>query len=397
MPYPAAVLSSGAFLQSAPPEDVELAGERVRPAPERGRIARPEQRSLRHHDVEQRVEAVVEEDLGIVDHDQVDPDEHLEHALGEVEVDRSEGLGVGARPVEEGVLALPPDRELHLVRAVAEPVVVDVVDEGLRLLRDRDGDEELHRVVGAVEERLQRGEVGLLPEPVAELDHAPLARPAAGHDGEQVGAVHLGVADVVEDQPEDVLLHLAALDDLEWGDDDPLLEDRLRPGGQRARERPARVHLVAELRRPADELVVVEDRHEHEPVVRVRDRGGTLERVRGQDHVPGIDAAIPVLHHLVDVGAELAHDHAAARVGDHRELVVLLPDDRAHRGAEEHGVHLVPCALERPFDDVERDGVDLDAGRDLGDLRLLAGDGRHRLPYEVGLMRMLKLTSTSAA
>jgi hypothetical protein len=102
--------------------------------PERGREARPEQRALRHHDVQQRVEAVVEEDLGIVDHDQVDPDEHLEHALGEVEVDRAEGLRVGARPVEEGVVALPPDRQLHLERPVAEPVVVDVVLERLRLL-----------------------------------------------------------------------------------------------------------------------------------------------------------------------------------------------------------------------------------------------------------------------
>ena len=351
----------------------------MRAAPERGREARTEQRSLRHHDVQQRVEAVVEEDLGIVDHDQVDPDEHLEHALGEVEVDGSEGLRIGSRPVEEGVVALPPDRELHLVRAVPEPVVVDVVDERLRLLRDRDGDEELHRVVGAVEQRLQRREVGLLAEPVAELHHALLARPAAGDDREQVGPVHLRVADVVEDQPEDVLLHLAALDDLERRDDDPLLEDRLRPGGERAGERPARVHLVAELRRPADELVLVEDRHEHEPVVRVRDRGRALERVRREDHVAGVDAPVPVLHHLVDVGAELAHDHAAARVGDHRELVVLLPDDGAHRRAEEHGVHLVARALERALDDVERDGVDLDPGRDLGDPRLLGRDRRHRL------------------
>ena len=110
-------------------EHVELPRERVRAAAERRRVARLQQAALRHHDVQQRIEAVVEEDLGIVDHDQVDPDEHLEHALGEVEVDRPERLRVGARPVEEGVVALAPDRQLHLERAVAEAVVVDVVLE----------------------------------------------------------------------------------------------------------------------------------------------------------------------------------------------------------------------------------------------------------------------------
>ena len=193
-------------------EHVEQPGERVRAAAERRREARLQQAALRHHDVQQRVEAVVEEDLGIVDHDQVDPDEHLEHALGEVEVDRPERLRVGARPVEEGVVALAPDRQLHLERAVAEPVVVDVVLEALRLLRDRQLDQRAHRLVRAVEQRLERGEVRLLAEPLAQVEHAPLARAAAGDDREQVGAVHLGQPDVVEDQPEDVLLHLPALD-----------------------------------------------------------------------------------------------------------------------------------------------------------------------------------------
>ena len=206
----------------------------MRPAAERRRKARPQQASLGHDDVQKRIEAVVEEDLGIVDHDQVDPDEHLEHALGEVEVDRAEGLRVGARPVEEGVVALPPDRQLHLERPVAEPVVVDVVLEGLGHFGNRKLDQRAHRLVGPVEERLEAGEVRVLAEAVAELDHPPLARAAAGHDREQVGAVHLGQAHVVEDQPEDALLRHSPLDDLEGRDDDPLLEDRLRPGRQRA-------------------------------------------------------------------------------------------------------------------------------------------------------------------
>ena len=49
-----------------------------------------------------------------------------------------------------------------------------------------------------------------------------------------------------------VLLHLAPLDDFDRGDDQALLEDRAGAGRQRARERAARVHLVAELAGPAD-------------------------------------------------------------------------------------------------------------------------------------------------
>ena len=332
----------------------------MRAAAERRRVPRLQQAALRHHDVQQRIEPVVEEDLGIVDHDQVDPDEHLEHALGEVEVDRPHRLRVGARPVEEGVLSLAPDRQLHLERAVAEPVVVDVVDERLRLLGDGDRDEELHRLVGAIEQRLERRQVGLLAEPLAQVEHAALAGAAPGHDREQVGAVHLGQPHVVEDHAQHVLLHHPALDDLDRRDVDALLEDRAGARRQRPRQRAARVHHVTELARPADELVLVEDRQQDEPVVRVRDRARALERVGGEDHVARVHAAIPVGHHLVDVGAELAHDHAAARVGEHRELVVLLADDGAHGGPEEHRVHLVPRVLQCALDDVERDRIDRD-------------------------------------
>ena len=73
---------------------------------------------------------------------------------------------------------------------------------------------------------------------------------------------------------------------------------------------------------------------------------------------------------------------------------MLLPDDGAHRGAEEHGVHLVACALQRPLDDVEGDGVDLDV-RDLGDTELF-GDCHLSLAQSLGVIRMLKFASTSA-
>ena len=271
------------------------------------------------------------------------------------------------------MVALSPDRQLHLERTVAQTVVVDVILERLRRLRDGPVDQLLHRRVGAVEERLAGGQVGLLAEAVAQLLHALLTRAATGHESEEVGPVHGRVAHVVQDQVEHRLLNLATLDDLDRGDDEPLVVDRLGVRRQRARQAATDVHHVAELRGPADELARVEDRDEHEPVVRVRDRAGALERVGAEDHVALVDALVPVGHHLVDVGAELPHDHAAAGIRDHRELVVLLPDHGAHRRAEEHGVHLIAGALERALDDVERDRVDLDPGRDVRDAEFVCG------------------------
>jgi len=264
------------------------------------------------------------------------------------------------------VFTLAPDRELHFVGAVAEPVVVDPVLERLRLLGDVLHDELPHRVICAVEQRLARREVGVLAEAVADLHHAPLGRAAARDDAHEVGAVHLGHAHVVEDELDDLIVGLAFVVDLDGGDADTLAEDRLRPRRQRARQRAAGVHLMAEHAGPAYELAAVEDRRQHQPVVDMRDRAATQVGVAGEDHVALADRPFVAVHHLSDVGAELAHDHAAARVGDHGKLVVLLPDNRAHGGAEEHRVHLVTRILERALDDVEGDGVDLDR-RDLRD------------------------------
>ena len=60
-----------------------------------------------------------------------------------------------------------------------------------------------------------------------------------------------------------------------------------------------------------------------------------------------------------DRQAELADDHLPVRVGDQRELVVLLADARGQRGAEQHLVHLVAGVAQAVLDEVEGDRVDL--------------------------------------
>ena len=76
---------------------------------------------------------------------------------------------------------------------------------------------------------------------------------------------------------------------------------------------------------------------------------------------------------------------------------MLFADHWAHRGAEEHRVHLEPRVLERALDDVERHRVDLDVGRHLGDPQLSGLCHCHRdASQSFGVIRTLKLESTLA-
>ena len=304
------------------------------------------------------VEAVVEQDLGVEHHDHVDPDEHLEHAFVQVEVDRAGRLGVGAGPVEPGVLALAPYRELHAERAVADAVVVDPILEGLRLGGQVLHDEGAHGAVGALEQRLAGAAVDVGPEAFADLDDPLLAGAAAGDDGHEVAVVHLRGAGVVHQDGEGGLVGLAPGVDLDRGDADPLAEDRGRSGGHAARHRAADVHHVPEHRAEADQPAIEEDRDQHHPVVDVADGAAALVGVALQDDVARLQRERLLGQHLGHVGAELPDDHPALRVGDHRELVVLLADDRGHRGAEQHRVHLVARVAQGVLDQVEGDRIE---------------------------------------
>ena len=56
---------------------------------------------------------------------------------------------------------------------------------------------------------------------------------------------------------------------------------------------------------------------------------------------PSSIVAVEAVEEVRDGQAELADDHLPVRVGDQRELVVLLADAGGQRGAEQHLVHLV--------------------------------------------------------
>ena len=348
----------GRVLAEGAAHAVEEARVDVQPVRQGSWEPRVQQRPLGQRHLEDVVDPVVEQDLRVERHDHVDPEEELAEALVDMEVDRAGGLVVGPGPVGVTDVALAPDRQHHLERPVAEAVVVDPVGEGDGFLRDVPADDVRHRRAGPVEERVARALERLGPEALADLDDSPLGGAAAADDGHQVAAVRLGRARVVEDHLERRLVEDAAVEDLDRRDPDPLLPDRERVGDLAPGRLPADVHHVTEERGERDPLPLEEDRQDHEPVVAVRDRPLAEVRVVQEDHVAFADLAAEAVDDLGDVGAELADDHLAAGVADHRELVVLHADHGRHGRPPDHLVHLEPRIEERVLDQVERRNVD---------------------------------------
>ena len=98
---------------------------------------------------------------------------------------------------------------------------------------------------------------------------------------------------------------------------------------------------------------VLEHRLEHQPVRQVGDRGVAHIGIVGEDHVPLFDLAVVDLQEGADKRAELAHDHLALDVGDHREAVPLFANTRGHGGAEQYRIHFLPGVAQGVLDDID--------------------------------------------
>ena len=344
------------------------------------------------------VEAVVEHDLRIEDVDHVNADEHLEHFFVEEEVDRAFRLRIGAVEVEHQDVAVAPHLAGHLVGAHAEAVVADVVleVEGL-VLAHGVADQVQHRAAVALQQLVHRGDHGIDAETIAELVNALLGEADGRDQRVEVAPVPLRHPALVQDHLEHVFLQLVVLVDLDDGDDDAFLVDLVGVGGQTPRHLAADIGHVAEHRGVGDEAAVAIDRAQDEPVRRMADGAGAAVGIGGEENIPLLDGAVVLALEAVDEGAELADDHLAVGVGDHRELVVLLADSRRHGGAVEHGVHLVAGAAQRALDDVESDRVHVDrlerrvVGLDDGDWHVASPPPQ----WPTGLMMMLPYPSTT--
>ena len=171
---------------------------------------------------------------------------------------------------------------------------------------------------------------------------------------------HCGILHWCKDHLEHVFLQLVVLVNLDDRDDDAFLVDLVGIGRQAPRHLAADIGHVTEHRGVGDEAAVAIDRAQDEPVWRMADRASAAIGIGGEEDVSLLDGAVVLALEAVDEGAELADDHLAVGVRDHRELVVLLADSRRHGGAVEHGIHLVAGAAQRALDDVESDRVHVD-------------------------------------
>ena len=327
---------------------------------QRRRELRLQQRAFRDAHVDEVVKTVVEDDLRVDHVDREGAEEHLEHVLVEEEVHRALCLGVGALEIEDGHVPFSPQFAGDLVGPHAHAVVAQVVLELPRLLRNEHLDDVLHGVVVALQHDVHGAGEHLVTEALGDVRNAPRGGLAGGHQRVEVETVPLRRAHVVQDQLEDVLLQHALLVQFGGRDADAFLVDRGRLDGDGARHHATVVGHVSEHGRPGDVAAVLEDRHQHDPVRQVRHGRVAHVRIVGEDDVALLEFIVVDRHERPDEGPELADDHLAVAVGNHREAVALLADTRRHGGAKQHRVHLHPGILQRVLDQVDGNAVHLD-------------------------------------
>ena len=387
----------GRTLAEQAAHDVEDARQHVGARRERGRADRLQDGAARNAHVDQVVEAVVEQDLRVENVDEEGAEEHFEHLLVEEKVHRADRLRIGALEIEDHLLALAPHGAGDLVGPHAEAVVVDEILEIAARFRDHHLEDRAHRPLVAVEHLGHRRVELVDAEALGHLVHPPFGEAQGGDDGVEVRAVPVRQAAVAQDEFENFLVQLALAVDLDRRDLDAFLEDLRRVGRQAARHLAADIRHVAEHGGPGDDPAVDIDRHHGQPVVQMADRAVAGVGIVGEEDVAFLDLAVIALLEAPEEGAELADDHFALGVGDHRESVVLLPDAGRHRGAEQHGVHLRARVAHRVLDDVEGDGIDLDLLERRGVGLDQAGWHVRSPPYRpfIGRMRMLPTSSTA--
>ncbi len=201
----------GGIVAQGAAQYIELPGQGMGAAAQRGREIRLYQGALGQGDVDQVIKAVVEQDLRIEHHDHVDANEHLEHAVVEVEIDRSRRLGRRAGPIEKCMLPFAPDGQLHLEGAIAQAVIVHIILERLWFGGQVLHDQLPHGPFGAFQQGLAGLRIDVRAEAFAEFNNAFFTRPAAGDDGHQVGKIHFRRAGIVHDQVKGGLVQGPAL------------------------------------------------------------------------------------------------------------------------------------------------------------------------------------------
>ena len=332
-------------------------------------VRRLEDRALRHDHVDG-----VEEPLVLRDR-RIDHRGELRHRVAarvRIGVPHADQLGarVAARHVHRELVARDATRHVHVHVGVAGGVLVDPDVGGVGAVGPaRDLGAEAPLGLGDVPVDRGAHHAGavlrdqLLVQPHAELD-------GGDHRGEVAREARHAV--VARQQLERVAAALAAVHELQTGNDQPLGPDLARVHREAARVLAARVALVRLQRLDHHDLAaLVEDRRVHVVVGQVP---AAVLRVVAHEHVarsPVVRRPVlePVAHgerrdeeQLRDADRDAREP--PVRVDHARVALVRLVDDRRRRAAPEVRRHLEADRLERAADDAGGDGVDVGARRE---------------------------------
>ena len=247
--------------------------------------------------------------------------------------------------------------------------VAVVVDRALGLVRARLELRDLgpHAPLRVGEQLLHRREERLAPVAVGQRRDPPHAGRVGRDLRPEVAGRLVLRPDLGEDQPEDVVHDLAALDDLDGRDDHALLEHLLEGADRRGRAA-ADIDVVRQVRDVADEQAVDVDGRDQADVVQVH---AARVRVVGDDRVArpevlravALDRVRHLLHHRAQVHRlrERLRDRPQLGVEEGAREVGARLDVRRVGAALQRQHHLVGRGDERVPDHLEGDGIDAGA------------------------------------
>ena len=203
-------------------------------------------------------------------------------------------------------------------------------------------------------------------DPVAacELAHPALTDPARSELGLEIAEHDVGNTHVDADELEQGLVRPAALVELQHRDTQALLVDLGGIGRARPRHPAPDVVVVADQHRVAEQIVIDEDRHEHEDVREMH--AARLVRVVEDDDVPGRDVvAVLPDHRLHCIRDRAEMQRKAEPLGDHPPVAVAegarqihgVLHDRRIRDAHHREHHLVHHRANRILHELEPNRV----------------------------------------
>lgn len=159
-----------------------------------------QQRALGDVNLQEVMEAVVDDAVRVVDGEEVVPGEHLEHRFTEVEIDRAPALRAGAIPIKHQFLTNLLHRAFDSPRTHAMAVIINKVRESTLLVADFGSDEVGDRGAVSRQELVARGVVNGDSVARAELRDAGCGGAASRDEGRKVAGEPGGDAGVAGEE-----------------------------------------------------------------------------------------------------------------------------------------------------------------------------------------------------